>query len=318
MSRRIPRRTITFLKIIMIKRTLFSSLALATLGGLLFSSCTNSTSPNNPVVGAPSNVMASSTSATSISIEWTRGSSDTGPDTIIVSSANATTTTPTGATDSKATLTGLSEGTPYTITVASTGGRSSITWMTAQRYTGIKIYETSDPSPLDPSALVLASNATDAIAESAATNADFVLKTESSVSSGISLEAGAVIDGSWNDNKVNGRGDYIVGGLSNDYRSTDYTQDMDTASVNAYDVPNDAVYATKGSRVLIVKQQDPALGTHLALIEIVPDAATGKLYSTNASGYKYITVNISYQSVVNQPYAARPIFHGLVPKRLAN
>ncbi len=276
-----------------------------------------STSINYTIAGPPTNLMVNSASATSIGAKWTRGAGDNGADTIVAMNGSTVAGTAIVSSGSTGVVTGLSEGISYSISVhTSSGATSGISWMTAQRSTGITIYESGDPSASDPSALVLASNATDAIPLTGASNADFVLQSDGSVPSGITFEAGAVRNGAWNDDKINGRGDYIVGGLNNDYRSTDYRNDMDTASANAYDIPNSGDYRTQGSRVLIVKTQD----AHLALIEIQPDPTTGNLYSTNAAGYKYITVNVSYQSAVNQPYAARP--HrpagGLVPKSLAH
>jgi hypothetical protein len=253
------------------------------------------------IYSIPTNLMVNAMSATSIGAEWTRDANDAGTDTIVaMNGSTVVSTTPT--TSSKGIVTGLTEGTAYSISIhIASGATSNITWMTAERTTGIKIYEKADPDAGDPSALVLAANGTGAVSLTGATNADFVLDDDASLPSGISFEAGAVFNSLWNDTRVNPNANYIVGGLNNDYRATDYTQDIIAANDNAYNLPNDASYGTKGSAVLTCQ----TASGNLALVEIVPDAATGMLYSTTADGYKYVTVNVSYQSVVNAAYAGR-------------
>jgi hypothetical protein len=291
--------------------TILSRLAMLGMASLTVASCTTETTtpPATTTAGAPTSIMALSKNSTTVSIEWTRASDDNTPDTVIAMNGSTVASSAiSGSTDTKWDVTGLTEGTAYVFSVHSTGGSSpTITWMTAERTSTVSIYETGDPSSSDPSGLVLASatnGGTQAISLSGALNADLVLGSfvDNTLPSGISLVAGNVHNVAWSDTKINGRGDYILGGLDNNYRATDYTNDMDTATLNAYDIPNDAVYNTKGSRVLIVKTAD----THLALVEVVPDPSTGLLYRTNATGYKYVVVNVSYQAVVNTPYAGRP------------
>jgi hypothetical protein len=177
-------------------------------------------------------------------------------------------------------------------------------WAPADRTSTIQIYETADPSAGDPSALILGSNST-ASSLSGLANADFVLEsiTDGSVPSGISLVSGQVHNSAWNATRVESSSpdhpDYIVGGLNEDYDSTNYQADQAASTANSYDIPNDASYGTKGSRVLITTTANG----NLALVEIVPDVS-GTLYSTSG-GYKYITVNVSYQNTPNEPYAAR-------------
>ena len=286
--------------------TILSRLAMLGLASLTVASCTSTTSPGTTTAGAPTNIMALSKTSTSVSIEWTR-SNDNTPDTVItMNGSSVVSSTVSGATDTRIDVSGLTEDIPYTFSVHSTGGSSSsITWMTAERTTGIKVYETSDPSTSDPSGLILASAANGgvrAISTTGASNADFVLESYPGVLDTVSLVAGIVHNFNWNDTKVNERGDYIVGGLNNNFRSTNYGQDMNTASASAYDIPFDAIYNTKGSRVLIVRTSDD----HLALVEVVPNPSTGSLYYTNATGYKYVVLNVSYQAVANTPYAGRP------------
>ncbi len=291
--------------------TVLSRLAIAALaataGGFLFASCTNPSSPAT-TVGAPTNLMALSKDANSISIMWTRGANDTAAETVSVSSNGTTTSTQQEpASVSSLNLTGLTAGTVYTITVASSGGSSSITWMTATRTTGLTIWETAGTSASQPSALQLSGSDgfAHAISSNDAANVDFVLHSfpTTTVPSGISLETAEAFDQTYSHLLyINGAPYYVPGGLDANYRSTPYP---DTATSAAYDIPNDASYDTTGSRVLIVETSDH----HLALVQIVPQS-NGQLYGTSG-GAKFITVNVSYQTATSEPYAARP--HALRP-----
>lgn len=273
---------------------------------IIGSSAGRSSSITYMILTPPSGLMVNAASATSIGAEWTRDPNDVGYDTIVATTLAGTIAgTPAATTGSNGTVTGLSEGVQYNISIhIGTGASSSITWMTAERTTGIKIYEKADPSSSDPSGLVLASTAdggVTAIPLSGASNADFVLDDVASLPSGISLESGAVLNAQWNDMKVNPNANYVPGGLNKYYRNTDYTADIAAATVNSFDIPDDAGYGSKGSRVLICQTADG----NLALVEVVPDATTGQLYSTTTDGFKYVTLNISYQSQVDEFYARR-------------
>ncbi len=257
------------------------------------------------IAGLPTGIMVNSMSATSIGAKWTRGASDVGADTIIA--MNGSTVVGTAiASGSSGAVTGLSEGTVYTISIHNTTTATtpiSMPWETAERTTGIKIYEKADPDAGDPSALVLTANGVGAVSLTGASNADFVLDDGGSSASGISFESGSVFNGSWNATYIDPDPNYIVGGLNNYYRDSNYSQDISVATssrTNAYDIPNDAGYLTEGSRILICQTQNG----NLALIEIQPDPS-GTLYSTTTDGYKYITVNVSYQSMSAAPYAGR-------------
>ncbi len=258
------------------------------------------------IADVPSSLMVNAMSATSIGAEWTRGSGDFGTDTIIAMNGTTVVGTATSTTSSGV-VSGLTEGTLYTITIHNTTTTATpinMNWETAERTPLIKIYEKKDPNAGEPSGLVLAENGTTAISITGALNADFVLDDDASLPAGISFEAGAFFNPQWNDTKVNPNATYVVGGLNNDYRATDYSQDIIAASDNSYNLPNDAGYGAKGSAVLTCQ----TASGNLALIEIIPDATTGQLYSIdNSSGtpYKYITVNVSYQSMVDAPYAGR-------------
>jgi len=259
---------------------------------------------------APSGLQVLSVDAATIRVKWTRTEGDASPDTIIATSAGNSPIVFTdlapnaGPTD----LTSLSKNTVYSISIHSTSGSTDqFQWETADRTTGLKIYETSDPSATDPSALVLGTTSTAKLL-SGLGNADFVLQTFSGAEAGITLETGALFKSHpWHLNLIDSIPNYIVGGLNANYRSTNYQANQARAHSTEFDLNDSTVYATKGSRVLIVNTDDG----HLALVEIVPDATTGKLYSTTNTtpSYKYITVNVSYQSEINQPYAGRGRSH---------
>jgi hypothetical protein len=293
--------------------TIFSSLAIAALAGLFFASCTSTTAPV-ALAGAPSNVEALSKDGSTISIEWIRASGDTTVDTIIISNGATSSASPTTNTATKADISGLSTGTVYTITVASSGARSSsIQWMTAYRTTGLQLYQFSSNGL---SGLVLNGPGNQAQVVSAASanigTMDFYLEDiqhDNTITSpsGISFEGAQFLDEgsvtyrtSYFDNNDK---TYLVGGLDADYSPTNFATQIaaiSTTQGNAYDIPSDAVYATKGSRILLAQTQDG----NFAKIEIVPDPSTGMLYSGSGTN-KYVTINVSYQPSLSQPYARR-------------
>ena len=261
---------------------------------------------NYTIPAPPTGLMVLSMNSTSIAAKWTRGAGDNGTDTIVAMSGNTVAGTALVSSGSTGVVTGLVDGKPYVISVRNvTGGLTdTITWAPADRTpTSLQIFEKSDPSSSDPSALVLGTgvNAASVTALTGALGADFVLDEYAGAPAGITLETGQLYNVGWNNNGIDGDAYYIPGGLDSNYRSTSYLAEEANAHANEYDIPSDGSYGTTGSRILIVNTGD----SHLALIEIVPDASTGQLYSTNAAGYKYLTLNVSYQSTANQPYAAR-------------
>ncbi|MDP4200148.1 MAG: hypothetical protein Q8922_12295 [Bacteroidota bacterium] len=277
-------------------------IASAIFGSFYVAGCTSTTSPGTTTPpGAPGALMVLAKNSNTISLMWTRGSGDVDADTVYQGTSLLGTTS-----GSAMDVTSLQEQTAYTFIVHTAGGNTnSITWMTAERTNGLRIYEVADPSSSDPSGLSLGPQMAMTLPLSQGAAADFVLESyanDPTLPSGISLVASNVHSSGWRDTKVSGKANYIVGGLANNFRSSDYKTEMDTASQNAFDLPNDAVYGTKGSAIIVVKTQD----NHLALVEIVPDPSTGKLYSVNGAGYKYVTVNVSYQLATNTGYAARP------------
>ncbi|MFI5201200.1 MAG: hypothetical protein ACHQNE_02290, partial [Candidatus Kapaibacterium sp.] len=206
----------------------------------------------------------------------------------------------------------VSEGVLYTITVVSSGGSSnSVTWMTAIRTSGLQLYQFSSGQR---SGLQLNGPGGQAAVVSASSSnigtMDFYLEDVQhdntiTTTSSLSFEGAQFLNTTgetWRNSYIDVPDRYVVGGLDADYSASDFSTQLGRITAgNAYDIPDDAVYATKGSRVLIVKTQDG----NLAKIEVVPDPTTGKLYSGSGTN-KYVTVNVSYQPIAGQPYAARP------------
>jgi hypothetical protein len=255
----------------------------------------------------PSGLAAIALDSDTINIKWTRAQGESVADTIIVTpNAGAPLIIP-APNNGPVSIPNLSEGIVYSISVHSSSGSSiPLQWMTAERTTGIKIYETKDTNTSDPKALIFAAHNTRSDSLSGLANADFVLESimDSSVPSGISLVSGKVFNPAWNatliDSSASDHPNFVPGGLDNDYTSINYQADQDSSNANSYDIPDDNSYGSTGSRVLIVTTAD----SRLALVEVVPDVS-GTLYSTDAAGFKYLTLNVSYQIAAHQPYAGR-------------
>jgi len=280
--------------------TVLSSLALAAVFGLSMSSCSSTTAPGTS--SPPTGVMVAQLT-TGLGVTWT---GDGVTDTVVaLTSAGSISASASGT--SSATLIGLTAGVPYTILVRSSNGSSgSITWDPSIRKDGIKVFQYSSTGL---SGLSLASQAAISLQNANKGSIDFLLddsKRDPTITnpSGLSFEGAQTFDNTWRASYVDADDHYVVGGLNADYSATGYAAaatEMQTVRGNDYPIPDDAVYATKGSRVLLVATNDG----NFAKIEIVPDAATGKLYSMSGTD-KYITVNVSYQPTPLQPYASRP------------
>ncbi len=268
------------------------------------------------IPGVPTNVRVNSMSATSIGVQWTRGVGDTLPDIIVAMNGGtvvSTTSVPYGVTanDTTGVVSGLNEKVPYLICVhVSTGISDSIIWMTAERTTGLKIYEMSDNAG-DPRGLQLTSPAAVALTLPNAAKPDFILNTNSLLPSGISLDAGDSAGVNGDSTKVNPNYILVPGGLDSNFNLSNYWSDTAYEVVTPVIIPADLTYGphasmdsgniARGSMVLVCQ----TVNDNFALIEIVPDPNSGQLYSTASNGFKYITVNVSYQASTNQPYAGR-------------
>jgi hypothetical protein len=257
--------------------------------------------------GGATNLMALSLSATSIALEWTRDPADAGIDTVVATNGGVTLTVlPTTA--SAATITGLTEGTGYTFSVHNGLISPSISWMTARRTTGLKIYEYSSPNPAglqlngaDGHAHVL--NVTSQNLSSLDFLLDDVQRDPTITSpSGLAFEGPQIFDATLRSTFIDQAGRYVVGGLDADFSSFDFSSFFNGShTANEFDLPATFDFNTRGSRVLLVATSDG----HFAKVEVVPNPTTGQLYSGTGTN-RFITVNVSYQSAVGQPYAGRP------------
>lgn len=250
----------------------------------------------------PGNLMVNAMNSTSIGAVWTRGGNDTTADTIVAMNGGTVASIfITSDFSSSGVVSGLQEMVPYVITIHAQGGVSdTITWMTAERDSGLHIYERADTLG-DSNVLILKANGITGLPFKSATNADLVLDDDTTSPSGISLNAGSFTNLAWNKTKVDPDSIYAIGGLNNYYRDSNYASAINAATTDSVHIPNDTGYISVGSRIVICQTANG----NLALIEIVPNASTSQLYTVGSNGYKYITVNVSYQAAVNQPYAGR-------------
>ncbi len=247
------------------------------------------------VPGLPTSIFVNAMSPNSIGVTWARGAGDTAADTIVAMNNNTVVSTAIVKGDTGI-VTGLSEMTSYDISVhVITGVSSAITWMTAERFNGIKIYEWADSTSGDPRGLQLAANATQAVVLPGASNPDFVLANDSTVTSHLVLQSGDSIDPAWKNMNVDPTYIFNDGGLNTYYRDTAYSFKVD--STHSVVIPGSKI---GGSLIFDCRTANG----NLALIEIVPPDSTGLLYGIS-NGHKFITVNVSYQAQPNAPYAGR-------------
>jgi hypothetical protein len=255
--------------------------------------------------GLPTSVMVNAMNASTIGVIWTRGVADTMADTIVarINSDTGPIAATSIVTGDTGTVSGLVEMKPYVITIHMSTGISDtpITWMTAERYTGIQIYEMSDTNPGDPRGLVLAANGTKPITLPNALLPDLILDTNSASPSGLELAPGDSDDmiPAGNATPIDPNYNIIPGGLNYNYRDSGYASDTLVDAVLPVIIPSDSA---GGSLVIVCK----TVTGNWALIEI--DTQTndsGRVYNTAANGFKYITVNVSYQAMANAPYAGR-------------
>ncbi|HYM20995.1 MAG TPA: hypothetical protein VEW28_08330 [Candidatus Kapabacteria bacterium] len=224
----------------------------------------------------------SATDDKSITVFWTRGTGDNGPDTIFYQAVS---------------------------TPVSTAG--TITWATAYKTSSKNIYETSDPSPGHPSGLIVSGNTTQTAPLDTADkkNIDLVLLTDATVpGSNISLVSSNV---AYTGGRTTffGTNSYLVhGGADNLFFSGDITSFVPVSggsTTNFYDIPSANVGDSSAVLLVNVLSHTTPGATNFARIEIVPDGTTHQLY-TIAGSHKYITVNVWAQPTVGWGYVSRP------------
>jgi hypothetical protein len=291
----------------------FSLMTLALTAGLSFglSSCTEEENPLVPTVGVPSDVMINTLDANQITAKWTRSADDLGGDTLIVTdkATGIESKAIAFAGTSSATVNGLSAGKLYDVQVASEGGRTvAIEWATAARSGKIKLWETSGTGAGQPSGLIIGPSTHGAVAAALSVNAadnaliDIVLATDPAVpTSNISLQSAHIEGSQLPSNDSTNFSDtvyYVSGGLDNDYYTSGFGGRITTKGY--YD--QFALAPNNMSAVCLVRTETG----YYARVEIVPQA-DGKLWNVDASNNRSIDVIVSYQSIVNKPYASRPI-----------
>ena len=291
--------------------TILFSLALLAVCGFAISSCTPTSSPAT-TAGAPSGLMATSLSSTSIGITWTRdATNDVSADTVIVTGGSVT-VAPILATapGNTATISGLSAGTMYTISVHGTGGASaSIMWETATRTASVvRVWDFATPASVGFSGLELSNASGQAVAVSlakgSASTADFLLYDDATQPSGLVFQSADAYDSVlFKHSALSDTALYSPTGLDGLYTSMDLSKFNYSVGGAETSIPDDAVYTTKGWKIKLARTTDG----HYAKIAIMPQT-NGKLYGTDGSGNKFIDVAVSYQTTTD-PYAARPHIH---------
>ncbi len=255
------------------------------------------------VIGSDSVTMglrASSLGPTTIGLKWQRPATDKAADTVVAmagSTEAARVIAPAGK--SSVTLTGLTSGVVYSISVRGTLAFSeTIQWATATRFGPIRLYENSDPDASHPNGIVLGTQATERVQKTGVTpNSDLFLATDTSGDSLLTLAAPAVDSLSHRtDGKKTDFSDFSIAAQSLD--ALTFGSDLSsrfTAGVNAYRVP-------PGESYLIFQAR--TTDQHYAQIQVV-NQLDGSLVGTTAQGYHYVDLMISYQPVAGAPYAAR-------------
>lgn len=216
--------------------------------------------------------------AASINVFWTRDPLDNGVDTVFYEAVSAPST-----------------------------AANTITWATAAKTSSLSLYESADLTPGHNSGLVLGTTSTTAsIAGTSGLGVDLILATDNTIPlPQIELRSpDAQLTGARTTYFSNGA--YMVGGgASNNFFTTDITNQIDTASpVNFYDIPAKGAAGSDSSAIILVSAQG-----HFARIEIVRDTLTGKLWrdTGGASSKRYIVVNVFYQPTTGWGYVSRPI-----------
>ena len=256
--------------------------------------------------GPPTGLMVTSTDHITLAFSWTRSPSDVGTDTVIITGGTANIgTIEVPSPGAREAISGLVEGTVYTVSVHSTGGASaSVQWAPAMRSTGIRLWEYSAPSSVGNSGLQLASS--NGLAAAVPANAsnlssvDFILGNDPSLPSGLVLQSADVISTQYHQNALSDSAFYVPTGLDGFFTARDLSTYSYVSGGAETSIPNDAVYLTQGWKMKLVKTFD----NHYAKIAIKPQP-DGRLYGTSG-GYKFIDIEVSYQRTASEPYAARP------------
>jgi hypothetical protein len=309
-------------------KTLLTKLSLLSLVLTMgLASCTEEdgvTPGGNGVTGLSANAHSS----TAINARWEGGSAT---DTLVATangvefrSASVQTVTSGGTTFHAATVSGLTLGTDYVLTVRNASGTSSsLSWAPATRWPSeanttqtVRLFSTAAPLASQPSGLVIDVDGITAISTESADSAsvDVVLGYNASSSAPIALLSPGV-DGSGI--IIGKRTNFAVpfnvaGGLDNDYYTGPVTGLITVGSTGITAV--DIVNRPAGSEALNTSVIVPFVtgDNRYGRIELVPQA-DGQVYGTMTSGsktFEYVDLKVSYQTQVGKGYVARPAARG--------
>ncbi|HEY3876216.1 MAG TPA: hypothetical protein VGM92_12125, partial [Candidatus Kapabacteria bacterium] len=245
------------------------------------------------IPGPPFNIAANDIASGTIAVEWQRSPGDTLTDTLFAIDKQKGTinSVPIAYPDTTGTIFSLVAGDSIGISLHSfTGTSDTLWWMTAERFYGIHLHVYTDMT-----------GDTNKLQFPGSTSPDLVLDTNSLSGDSIELSSAALINAGWDSTLLNPAAPNILGGLANNFRTMNYSLDLAGAASLYYQIPPDSAYDTLGSPIVVC--QTPS--KHLVLVEIIPDPANGnRLFSFGPNG-KYITVNLSFQTIASQPYAGR-------------
>jgi hypothetical protein len=193
----------------------------------------------------------------------------------------------------------------------------SIIWAPIYLTSMVRVYETADSSSSQPSGLVLGQTSHAAsISGSEKDNIDLVLATDNSLKQipFLSLIAADVQGSGINGGKATDIGNNAYqtkAGLVGNKFTTDIAGLVPTQSgnrINSFDIPGNI--SDSSSIILLMRTSDG----HYARVEIIPQPAVGGnnyLWGdTNPGGkpsYRFIDVNVTYQTIFDGGYVGRPI-----------
>ena len=313
------------------------ALCATVLFGSAFFGCSSTTAPTT-TADAPTNVMVSSRSSSSIAVKWRRGTTDLSPDTIMATPVTGGTTTGSAmvtlavsATDTMGVLVGLADGQLYNITVNGGGGTSAaITWAPADRLptSGTwRIYETADNTPGHFSGLILSGANAGPASTVGANKAQIDLVLASDVAAGypfISLASPDVTSltglTSGKATSLSASAPYVAGGLDAQWFSqSDITTGIPTSTRTTVASPDSTNHGASMCFNLATGDNPP----HYVRVEVIPQPLNNNylwnVVSSSGTPFRYVDVKVSYQTVAGVGYASRgvPMLFSNAPRKAA-
>jgi hypothetical protein len=311
--------------------TKLAALSLVLTLGL--SSCTE----EDPITGGGTNTVtnlsANAESSTAINVRWEGG---TAGDTLIATANGVeirqpvTTVQTIGTTNyRRATISGLTMGTNYVLTVRNDDGTSgSLTWSPAIHWPSetnqaqtVRVWGTGAPLPTQPSGLIIDANGITAVSVNDAARRDeidIVVATNPDAQVPLSVLAPGVTGSgipTVKNTKFGNQPFNVAGGLDNDFYTAPITT-LFTNNVNAVDIDRRATTdAAFGTSVIIPFLTED---NHYGRIELVPQ--NGQAFGTFQEGsdiYEFVEIRVSYQTQTGVGYVGRGAVRGNGTKILA-